>query len=70
MSKEGACPLSFYHKKIQKGTKTKTTATGSITIFYHKKIQKGTKTFSFSRGDIVSFYHKKIQKGTKTKKGL
>ena len=34
----------FYHKKIQKGTKTADLQTILSELFYHKKIQKGTKT--------------------------
>ncbi len=34
----------FYHKKIQKGTKTIRAQPMVAPLFYHKKIQKGTKT--------------------------
>ena len=38
--------IEFYHKKIQKGTKTTKRIRAKFHSFYHKKIQKGTKTKS------------------------
>ena len=58
--------FQFYHKKIQKGTKTFLLEIYVPPLFYHKKIQKGTKTIEFCQIDYRLFYHKKIQKGTKT----
>ncbi|WP_395148400.1 hypothetical protein, partial [uncultured Helicobacter sp.] len=52
----------FYHKKIQKGTKTCETPAIPCPRFYHKKIQKGTKTVIVGGEKAYKFYHKKIQK--------
>ena len=54
--------IAFYHKKIQKGTKTKAKESNTEFIFYHKKIQKGTKTVIVGGEKAYKFYHKKIQK--------
>ena len=39
----------FYHKKIQKGTKTGSAIRSEEGLFYHKKIQKGTKGYAIGR---------------------